>query len=149
MSRMLPRFEYVVEIAAPVAEVWREFSNINRLDGKGTYHGAAWVAGEAWQKGSRLRIDMVRPFPIPVAAVVSNCNPPYNVELLNHCIGLTTTEWVRFDPVAGGTIARMIVEVVGKSWVLPDGTIHDLVPKLLKESMDALREACEALSTAH
>ena len=142
---MLPRFEYVVEIAAPVHDVWREFSNINRLDGKGTYRHTAWVSGAPWQKGSRLRIEMVRPFPITVSALVSNCTPPHHAELLNHCIGLTTTQSVRFDATPTGTHARVVVEVIGKSWLLPEGAVHSLVPKLLKESMDALRTACEAV----
>jgi hypothetical protein len=141
---MLPRFEYAVEIHSPPNEVWQEFSNINRLDGKGTYRSARWVSGEPWAKGSRLVIQMVRPFPITVTTLVSHCTPPYRVELINHCIGLTTTEWVSFERFATGTLARMSIEVIGKSWALPESMIQKLVPDLLKESLDTLRESCEA-----
>ena len=37
----------------------------------------------------------------------------------------------------------MIIEVVGKSWLLPETSIRHLVPDLLKESMDTLRDSCE------
>ena len=141
---MLPRFEYAVEIQSPPDEVWREFANINRLDGKGTYRDARWVAGEPWSKGSRLVIHMVRPFPIAVTTVISHCAPPNRAELINHCIGLTTTERVTFDRFGTGTLARMTVEVIGKSWALPESSIQKLVPDLLKESLDALRDSCEA-----
>lgn len=140
---MLPRFEYAVEIQSTLDEVWREFTNINRLDGKGTYRDTHWVSGAPWAKGSRLSIKMVRPFPITVSSVISHCDPPRRAELINHCIGLTTTEWVSFNPFGSGTLARMVIEVVGKSWMLPEAQIANLVPDLLKESLDALRQSCE------
>jgi hypothetical protein len=148
VSKVLRRFQYSVEIQSTPAEVWREFSDIHRLDGKGTYRDAQWTSGEPWAKGSRLVIHMARPFPITVTSVVSNCEPPYRAELINHCIGLTTSEWVTIDPFGSGTIARMTVEVIGKSWALPDAIINSLVPDLLKESLDALRDACEASPTS-
>jgi len=140
---MLPRFEYAVEIHSSPEDVWREFSNIHRLDGQGTYQSARWICGDPWSKGSRFEIRMLRPFPLTVSTVISHCSPPHRVEMINHCIGLTTTEWVSFDPFGSGTLSRMVVEVVGKSWMLPQSSISKLVPEMLKESMDALRDACE------
>jgi hypothetical protein len=141
---MLPRFHYAVEIHSPPKEVWRAFANINRLDGKGTYDGTHWISGEPWHRGSRLAFKMVRPFPITVTSVVSNCEPPYRAELINHCIGLTSTHWVSFDPFGSGTLARIVLEVIGKSVLLPEAQVSKLANELLKDSLEDLRAVCEA-----
>jgi hypothetical protein len=113
---MLPRVEYSVTARATPEELWRAFSDLSRLLGRGIYSEATWTEGQPWQTGSRLRYVVVQPVQATVSAVVTLSEPPSKVGLLNHALGITAQQLVTFTRMnQGATRVVMTMDFIGDS----------------------------------
>lgn len=85
---------------------WRKFSNI--------YGDIRWLAGKPWRPGSRMRIDVLRPFKTSVDHVITISRPAECVAWIDHFLGNTMEQWVTFSPQPdGATCVHTWAEVTG------------------------------------
>ena len=107
---MESRVEYSVTAPATPAHLWEAFCDLTRLLGRELYSEAAFVQGEPWHVGSRIRYVVERPVKTTVSAVVTLCEPAVKVGLLNHALGITVQQLVTFTPLPDSTRVTMIMD---------------------------------------
>jgi hypothetical protein len=140
---MLSRIEYSVTVPVPADRAFKAVQNLDRLLGRGIYEEAAWVEGEPWQVGSRLRYVLIKPIPVTISAVVAAINPPRSISLLNHALGVTAEQNITFNPdQRGGTLVRMTMELIGKSTELSEEALHSKVTFVVKDALDTMAALC-------
>ena len=141
---MLPRVECSVSVPVPVDAAFHAFQDLERLLHRGIYDDAAWVHGEPWQVGSRLRYVIVQPACATFAAVVTSISPPRAISLINHGLGVTAEQNVYFGPdLKGGTRVRITLDLVGKSSELSESAFHDAVAFIIKDALDTMAALCQ------
>ena len=112
---MESRVEYSVTAPATAAQLWEAFCDLSRLLGRGIYSEAAFVEGQPWHEGSRIRYTIDQPIKTTVSAVVTLCEPGVKVVLLNHALGITAQQLVTFTPLKDSTRVTMIMDFIGES----------------------------------
>ena len=95
---MLPRIEYSVVVPVPAVEAFRAFCDQERLLHRGIYDELSWIEGQPWQVGSRIRYVVSAPIQATILAVVTSCDPPRSVGMLNHALGITVEQNVVLFP---------------------------------------------------
>ena len=141
---MLPVIEYSVSVAVPVDEAFRAFQNLDRLLNRGVYQEAAWVEGQPWQIGSRLRYRLLRPVPATISAVLTDASPPRSVDILNHGLGVTAEQHVSFGPdLKGGTRIRMTLTLVGQSTELSESQLREAANFVTRDALDTVVALCK------
>ena len=141
---MLPRVEYSVTVPVPVDAAFQAFQDLERLLHRGIYAEAAWIEGEPWQVGSRLRYAVVHPVRTTISAVVTSSSPPRAISLLNHALGVTAEQNVSFGPdLKGGTRVRMTMDLIGKSTELSESALQDAVTFVVKDALDTMVVLCQ------
>ena len=114
--RILPRIEYSVTVPVPAEVAFQAFQDLERLRHRGTYDDVAWVQGDPWQVGSRLRYDLLYPVRTTISSVVASINPPRAIAMINHALGVTAEQNIFFAPdLSGGTMVRITMDLVGES----------------------------------
>ena len=137
-------FEYSIETVASPSLVWQIFSNWWLWPKFSDIYGEIrWVAGEAWEPGSRLRIEVVRPVRISVEHVITACVPEKRVGWIDHGIGTTIEQWVYFEPRAGGTRVRTWAEFTGIAIVVAGRPIRELLLNFTHDWYDAFQAECD------
>jgi hypothetical protein len=145
---MLQRVDYSVVVAVPPVIAFRTFCNLNRLLHRGIYSEAVWVEGAPWRVGSRVRYVVMRPIAAVITAVVTSCDPPHSISLLNHGLGITADQHVTFRPTAtGSTTARMIVEALGTSREISEAEVQRGIEFLTHDALDTIGPSCEELAS--
>ena len=138
---MLPRVEYSVTAPASLEKVWAAFSDLTRLLGRGIYSEAVWVEGVPWQVGSRLRYVVLQPVPATVAAVVTVSEPPLNIGLINHSLGVTAQQLVTFSRVNPNTSrVVMTMDFVGESTSPTPIDVGDALRFFTHDALDTMLE---------
>ncbi|MGA3087177.1 MAG: hypothetical protein ABSD75_01105 [Terriglobales bacterium] len=141
---MLPRIEYSVSVPVPVDAAFRVFQDHDRLLHRGIYTEVAWMEGEPWQVGSRLRYRVVYPVETTISAVVSSVSPPRSISLLNHALGVTAEQNVSFGPdLKGGTRVRMTMDLIGTSTELSEKALEDAVTFVTRDALDTMVSLCQ------
>jgi hypothetical protein len=112
---MESRVEYSVTAPTTPAQLWEAFCDLTRLLGRDVYSEAAFVQGEPWRVGSRIRYVVERPVKATVSAVVTLCEPANKVGLLNHALGITAQQLVTFTALPDSTRVTMIMDFIGQS----------------------------------
>lgn len=140
---MLPRIEYSVTVPVAVDAAFLAFLDLERLLHRGIYDEAAWVEGNPWQVGSRLRYVISQPVRATVSAVVLSISPPRAIDLLNHALGVTAEQHVSFGPdLKGGTRVRMTMDLVGQSQELSEDALLNAITFVIRDALDTMGAAC-------
>ena len=140
---MLPRFEYSVRVPVSVDAAFHAFQDLNRLLHRGIYEEAVFVEGKPWDVGSRLRYVVIKPIKATISAVVNGLSAPRAISLLNHALGVTVEQHVKFGPdLHGGTRVRITMDPIGESKELPEATIHQALEFLTRDALDTLVALC-------
>lgn len=136
---MLPRVEYSVTAQATPEELWEAFCDLSRLLGRGIYSVAAWVEGEPWKIGSRLRYVVAQPVEAEVAAVVTLSERPNKVGLLNHALGVTAQQLVTFSRLGNGTSrVAMVMDFVGESTAPTPLDVREALLFFTRDALDTM-----------
>ena len=141
---MLPRIEYSVTVPVSVDAAFQAFLDLDRLLHRGIYDEAAWVEGQPWQVGSRVRYVVVKPVRTTITAVVSSISSPRAISLLNHALGVTAEQNVSFGPdLKGGTRVRMTLDLVGKSAEMSESAFHEAATFIVEDALDTMAALCQ------
>ncbi|MGA2424182.1 MAG: SRPBCC family protein [Terriglobales bacterium] len=141
---MLPRIEYTVTVPVSVDAAFQAFQDLERLLHRGIYDEAAWVEGQPWQVGSRVRYVVVQPVQTTISGVVTSSSPPRAISLINHALGVTVEQNVSFGPdLKGGTRVRMTMDLVGKSTELSESATQEAVTTITRDALDTMVALCQ------
>lgn len=144
---MLQRVEYSVVVPVPPVLAFRAFCDLSRLLHRGIYAEAVWIEGPAWQEGSRVRYVVMKPVAAVITAVVTTCEPPHGVSVLNHGLGITADQHVTFRATsANSTTVRMVVEALGTSREISEQEVQRAIEFLAHDALDTILPACEQLA---
>jgi len=99
------RFQYSVVTKAEPGLCWELFSDCSRWNTFANIYGAMnWIEGSAWEPGSRLEIEVLRPFHSRIEHVITSCVPGKRVGWIDHAMGVALAQWVTFEGLPeGGT----------------------------------------------
>ena len=137
-------FEYSIATVANPALVWQIFTNWWLWPKFSDIYGEIrWVGGNAWEPGSRLRIEVVRPVRISVEHVIKACVSEKRVGWIDHGIGTTIEQWVYFEPRPGGTRVRTWAEFTGIAIVVAGRPIRQLRLNFTHDWYDAFQAECD------
>ena len=135
---MESRVEYSVTASATPAQLWEAFCDLTRLLGRDLYSEAAFIDGEPWRVGSRIRYVVERPVKATVSAVVTLCEPAVKVGLLNHALGITAQQLVTFTPLSDSTRVTMIMDFVGQSTSPIPIDVGETIQFFCKDALDTM-----------
>jgi hypothetical protein len=145
---MLPRIEYSVVVPVPAVTAFRAFCDQERLLHRGIYEELSWIEGQPWQVGSRIRYVVSKPIQATILAVVTSCDPPRSVGMLNHALGITVEQNVVFVPDHKGTRVLMTMEFVGKSPDMSETVIHQAITFYTRDALDTMAALCQQRSAS-
>lgn len=144
---MLRRVDYSVIVPVRPVVAFRAFCDLNRLLNRGIYSEAVWVQGAPWHEGSRVRYTVIKPVATVITAVVTTCEPPDAVSILNHGMGITADQHVTFRGGAGeSTTARMVVEALGTSREISEDEVQRAIEFFTRDTLDSIVPACEEIA---
>jgi hypothetical protein len=144
---MLQRVDYSVVVPVLPVLAFRVFCDLNRLLNRGIYSEAVWIQGAPWHEGSRVRYTVVKPVPTVITAVVTTCEPPHAVSVLNHGLGITADQHVTFRATpAESTTVRMVIEALGTSREMSENQMQRAIEFLAHDALDSIVPACEQLA---
>ncbi len=144
---MLERVDYSVTVPVPPVLAFRAFCDLKRLLGRGIYKEAVWIQGAPWHEGSRFRYDVIKPVETVITAVVTTCDPPHAVSVLNHGLGITADQHVTFRAAsAQSTRVRMVVEALGTPREISEDQVQRAIEFLAHDALDTMVSSCERLA---
>ena len=136
---MFTTIECSVVVRASLEETWKAFADLSRLLGRGIYDEAAWVEGTPWQVGSRIHYRVQQPLEAGIDAVITAIDPPHQLQIVNHSMGITADQLVVFRPTKEGmTRISARVEFLGRSPTLPADQIESAVRFLVQDALDTV-----------
>ncbi|HUM06859.1 MAG TPA: SRPBCC family protein [Terriglobales bacterium] len=146
---MLPRIEHSVVVPVSREVAFQAFQDLERLLHRGIYEEVSWVDGAPWGVGSRVRYVVSKPIQATISGVVTSCDPPNFVAMLNHALGVTTEQQVWFAAaVKGGTRVRMTMDFVGKSTELSDKEVREAISFYTHDALDSMGALCRRWQSA-
>ena len=144
---MLQRVDYSVIVPVPPILAFRVFCDLNRLLKRGIYSEAVWIQGAPWHEGSRVRYTVIKPMATVITAVVTTCEPPHAISVLNHGLGITADQHVTFrSNSAESTTVRMVVEALGTSREMSEDQVQRAIEFLAHDALDSIVPGCEQLA---
>jgi hypothetical protein len=136
---MVPRVEYSVTAPAAPEQLWEAFCDLSRLLGRGIYTEAVFTEGQPWREGSRIRYIVDAPLKATVSAVVTLCEPPVKIGLLNHALGITAQQMVTFSRLKpDSTRVTVIMDFVGESTAPVPFDVGATLEFFCKDALDTM-----------
>jgi hypothetical protein len=145
---MLRRVDYSVVVPVPPILAFRAFCDLTRLLNRGIYAEAVWIEGTPWRSGSRVRYVVQKPVAAIITAVVTSCDPPHSVSVLNHALGITAEQHITFRAAtAETTTVRMVIESLGTSREISEDEVQRGIEFLAHDALDSIGPSCEELAS--
>lgn len=143
------RFEYTAVTSADRELAWKVFTNIflwRRF--ADVYGDIEWRSGAPWETGSRLKIEIVRPFKMNVDHVITICSRPNCIAWIDHFMGNTMEQWVQFETLQnGGTRVRTWAELTGATSVIDDKPVAEQVERFITNWYGRFCDECDLMAT--
>lgn len=113
------RVEYSVHTQAPPELCWQVYVDWQRWPlFHPSYGKMQWTTGRAWERGSRLSIEIVHPVRLLVEHVITAFVPGERIAWIDHSGFITIEQWVFFRKDAdGGTRVETWADLVGPATV--------------------------------
>lgn len=149
LRNAVARVEFSVTSRAELNLVWKTFLQCERWNQYLNAYGKMRWFGEPWAPGSRLQIELLRPFYATQDRVITVCNPPRCVGWINHVSGFTMEQWVLFDPHPGnGTVISTWIEIAGADLNVQGEDVESIVRKSVITWYTNFAMACDRFVTA-
>jgi hypothetical protein len=135
---------YSVETQVGLDLAWEVFADCARW---GEYcdwiGGVRWTAGNPWQEGSRMEVDIVNPIRAHVSRVLKVCVPGKRLAWIDHIMGTTFEQWTYFEPLANGfTRVHTWAEFTGILSVVAGRPVERVVHEFFQNWYDNYRLEC-------
>jgi hypothetical protein len=140
--------EYTAFTRADRALAWKLFSDFRFWPAFSDIYGAiGWSKGKPWARGSRLRIEIVRPVKAVVDHVITICTPTEQVAWIDHVLGNTMEQWVTFDTLPdGGTRVHTWAEITGSTRTIEGHDCSEFLRGFIRTWYDSFCAACDQLA---
>lgn len=127
------QIEYAAIARCTPDELWQVFENIElwpRWDPEAMGE-VRWVSGEAWTKGARFSIKLLKPLAFTLTPEVLQAELPYYVHLRGQGSGITGEQHFifRWMPEEQTTELRTLQEFSGKPLMLIGGKVKPAIEK--------------------
>ena len=140
----MSKFEYSVVTKVSPSLDWLIFSDCHRWNSFANVYGEIlWCDGRAWEPGSRLQIELLRPMRAVIDHVITTCVPGKTVGWIDHGIGVALAQWVTFEerPLEG-TVVRTWGEVMHSGITIGGHTVEELLASFTRTWYESFRQAC-------
>jgi hypothetical protein len=144
------RFQYGVKTNASRQQAWEVFRDWRRWDRFADIYGAIrWCEGKAWEAGSRLQIEVLRPVRTVVNHVITSCEPAHRVGWIDHSLGVVLAQWVTFEELANeGTRVVTWGDIVHSGEKIAGRTVEQLVGSFTETWYENFRVKCDVVAEA-
>jgi hypothetical protein len=142
------RFQYSVFTKAEPGLCWDVFSDCSRWNSFANIYGdIEWVEGVPWAPGSRLEIEVCRPFETRIEHVITSCVPGKRVGWIDHAMGAAMAQWVSFDGApAGGTRIHTWGDLVHSGREIAGRSAEELITGFTKVWYENFRTICDQIA---
>jgi hypothetical protein len=143
------RFQYSVSTKAQPRVCWDIFSDCARWNTfAGIYGNIAWTEGRPWEPGSRLQIEVLRPFHAKIEHAITSCVPGKRVGWIDHAMGAALAQWVTFEGLPqGGCRIHTWGDLVHSGRLIAGRKAEDLITGFTKAWYENFREFCDRIAT--
>ncbi len=143
------RFQYSVSTKAEPRLCWDIFSDCSRWNTFADIYGdISWVEGRPWEPGSRLEIEILRPFSSKIEHVITSCVPGKRVGWIDHAMGAALAQWVTFEGMPqGGCSIHTWGDLVHSGRPIVGRPAEDLITGFTKVWYENFREFCDQIAT--
>jgi len=94
-----------------------------------------------------MKIEIRQPLKTTVDHVIISCSPSEHVAWIDHTMGNTMEQWVRFEELPdGGTHVHTWAEFTGLTTVLDGRPMKGLIAEFIRNWYEKFRQACDELS---
>ncbi len=94
-------------------QAWEKLKNVHAWPWWNQAIGQVrWIQGEAWQQGSRLEIQVIRPRKMKIQPMIVECSPPTSVHWSGRKIGARGEQWFYFEVQPDGTTLLKTVQIL-------------------------------------
>jgi hypothetical protein len=144
-SPLLNYISYAIETKASPDVAWEVFADWKNWRQFSDHYGTLeWVAGQPWEKGSRLRIEMLQPVHFHVEHLIIVSVPGKRVSWVDHALGMQLEQWVYFEPLNdGGTRAHMWAEFSGIAHLVAGQPVRKLLVQFTQTWFDRYAVECD------
>src|SRR5262249_27622524 len=127
---------------------WQVFSDYHRWNSFANIYGQIhWREGSPWQPGSRLEIELLRPFHATIDHVITSCVPGRRVGWIDHTLGAAMAQWVSFeDHVSGGTRVHTWGDLIHSGLAASGHPAEQLISGFVETWYENFRAACDRLA---
>jgi hypothetical protein len=148
MEPTLDNISYAVETKASPDLAWQVYSDWTLWPKFSDQYGEViWTSGQPWEKGSRLRIEILRPVHVHVEHVIKVCVPAKRVSWIDHALGTTLEQWAFFEPlINGGTRVHTWAEFTGIAQIIAGRPIKRVIMDFIVSWYDKYRDECDRLA---
>lgn len=142
------RFQYSVFTKAEPGLCWDIFSDSSRWNSFADIYGAIeWTEGGAWNPGSRLEIEILRPFQTRIEHVITSCVPGKRVGWIDHAMSAALAQWVTFDSLPkGGTRITTWGDLVHSGRPIAGRSAEELITGFTKVWYENFRTICDQIA---
>jgi hypothetical protein len=142
------RFQYSVITKAEPGLCWDVFSDCSRWNTFANIYGAIeWTEGTPWQPGSRLEIEIRRPFETRIEHVITSCTPAKRVGWIDHAMGAAMAQWVTFESlIKGGTRVNTWGDLVHSGRQIAGRPAEELITSFTKVWYENFRVTCNQIA---
>jgi hypothetical protein len=142
------RFQYSVITKAEPGLCWDVFTDCSRWNSFADIYGAIeWAEGAAWEPGSRLEIEILRPFQTKIEHVITCSVPGKRVGWIDHAMGAALAEWVTFEGLPkGGTRVTTWGDLVHSGRPIAGRSAEDLITGFVKVWYENFAAICDQIA---
>jgi len=142
------RFQYSVLTKAEPALCWDIFSDFSRWNSFAKVYGSIeWREGVPWHAGSRLEIEILRPFESRIEHVITSCTPGHRVGWIDHAMGAAMAQWVTFEGMEkGGTRIHTWGDLVHSGRPIAGRQAEELITSFTRVWYENFRAVCDQIA---
>lgn len=142
------RFQYSVNTRAEPALCWDVFSDCSRWNSFARIYGSInWIEGLPWEPGSRLEIEVLRPFHSRIEHVITSCVAGKRVGWIDHAMGAALAQWVTFESFPlGGTRVTTWGDLVHSGRAIAGRSAEELITGFTKVWYENFRTVCDQIA---